>query len=219
MVRTISDLKAEEKPVRRTESKEVRRQQLIESTINSIAEHGIAGTTMSTVTADAGLSTGIVNFHFKSKQNLLEETVVFLAREHHAHWLKAYDDAGLSAPEKLLAIVDSHFHPAICTRKKLAVWFAFFGEGKRRALYRSLIDEIDDQRFKISTDLLKEIAADGGYRGPPPFHIACALQGLYDGLWLNILMYPTEFKRKEAKAQIHAYLASVFPMHFEQPAF
>ena len=174
---------------------------------------------MSTVTADAGLSIGIVNFHFKSKQNLLEETLVFLAREHHAHWLKAYEDAGLSPQDKLLAIVDSHFHPKICTRKKLAVWFAFFGEGKRRAIYRSLIDEIDEQRFKLSTELLSEIAGKGQYTGPPPHHISCALQGLYDGLWLNILMYPNEFDRQGSKAQVHAYLASVFPRHFTQPAF
>ncbi|WP_353618775.1 TetR family transcriptional regulator [Tropicibacter sp. R16_0] len=60
---------------RRTESKEVRRQQLINTTIASIARIGIVGTTMSTVTESAGLSIGVVNCHFKSTQNLLEETL------------------------------------------------------------------------------------------------------------------------------------------------
>ena len=204
---------------RRTESKEVRRTQLIDATINSIARHGIAGTTLSTVTEDAGLSLGIVNFHFASKQKLLEEALLHLAREPHEHWKKAHDDAGLSAAEKLLAIVDAHFHPRICTRKKLAVWFAFYGEGGRRAVYRQLVDAIDVERFELSVGLCRQIAAEGGGAGPPPDHVARTLEALYDGLCLNILMYPGVFTRERAKAQVRAYLASVFPAHFEMPDF
>lgn len=204
---------------RRTASKEVRRQQLIDSTINSIAKHGIAGTTLSTVTEDAGLSIGIVNFHFESKQKLLEATLTQLAQEHHDHWHKAYTDAGLSAPEKLMAIVDSHFHPKICTRKKLAVWFAFYGEAGRRAVYRSLVDGIDDERFDLSTGLCADIAKAGDHAGAPVEQIARTLEGLYDGLWLNILMYPGSFSREQAKKQVRAYLATVFPKHFSLPRF
>jgi TetR/AcrR family transcriptional repressor of bet genes len=162
---------------------------------------------------------GIVNFHFESKQNLFEETLVFLAREHHEHWKQAYMDAGLSAQEKLLAIVDAHFHPRICTRKKLAVWYAFFGEAGRRKVYRKLIDDIDDERFDLSVGLCEEIIRDGGYDVPPAQVIARMLEGLYDGLQLNILMYPGYFTRKLANNQIRAYLASVFPHHIEAPEF
>jgi TetR/AcrR family transcriptional repressor of bet genes len=207
------------KPTGRTASKEVRRRQLIDATINSISRYGIGGTTLSNVTEFAGLSIGIVNFHFKSKQKLLEETLVFLAREHHDQWRKAHRDAGLTAPEKLLAIVDAHFHPRICTRKKLAVWYAFFGEVGRRAVYRALVDEIDAERFDISTALCAEIIEEGGYGGPPAQLIARTLEGLYDGLSLNILMYPKDFTRDQAKAQLRAYLAAVFPRHFQMPQF
>ena len=82
---TKVDQKPTQKSARRTESKEVRRQQLIDAAIHSIAQNGIAGTTMSTVTETAGLSLGIVNFHFESKQKLFEETLVFIAREYHEH--------------------------------------------------------------------------------------------------------------------------------------
>ena len=207
------------KATRRTEPPQVRRAQLIDATIESIAAHGIGGTTMATVTKIAGLSVGLVNFHFENKQNLLEETLVFLAREHHEHWKQAYLDAGLSAHEKLLAIVDAHFHPRICTRKKLAVWYAFFGEAGRRKVYRKLIDEIDDERFGLSVGLCEEIIRDGGYDGPPAPVIARMLEGLYDGLQLNILMYPGIFTPKLANNQVRAYLSSVFPQHIATPEF
>ena len=219
MNEAIRTQKSAPKPSPRTASKEVRRGQLIDATINSIAKHGIGGTTMSTVTEIAGLSIGIVNFHFESKQNLFQETLVFLAREHHDCWHKAYSDAGLSAREKLLAIVDAHFHSDICSSKKLAVWFAFYGEAGRRAVYRSLIDRIDDERLDISTTLCAQIREDGNYPVPSARQIARTLEGLYDGLWLNILMYPGNFSRAEGRRQVRAYLASIFPQHFEMPEF
>ncbi|MGI1663892.1 TetR family transcriptional regulator C-terminal domain-containing protein [Palleronia sp. KMU-117] len=203
-----------DKATPRTASKEVRRRQLVDATITSIARHGIGGTTMTTVTELAGLSLGIVNFHFQSKQKLLEETLVFLAREHHDLWEKAYRDADLGAPAKLLAIVDAHFHPRICTRKKLSVWYAFFGEAGRRAVYRALVDGMDSRRIEVSTRLCARILAEGGYDGPPAHEVAGMLEALYDGFWLNMLMYPGSFTREGSRRQIHLYLGTVFPRHF-----
>lgn len=207
------------KPARRTEAREVRRQQLIDATIESISRYGIGGTTMSTVTEIAGLSLGIVNFHFQSKQNLLEETLVHLAREHHDQWLTAYRDAGLSAKGKLLAIVDAHFHPRISSTKKLAVWSAFYGEAGRRKVYRKLIEDIDLERFDLSLGLCEEIAQEGGYSGIPPRQVANLLEALYDGMWLELLTYSESYTRQQARDHIVAFLASVYPDHFDMPTF
>ena len=219
MNQTVRASKPAAKPKARTASKEVRRGQLIEATIESISKHGIGGTTMSTVTEIAGLSIGIVNFHFQSKQNLFEETLVFLARQHHDHWLNGYRDAGLSPKDKLQAIVDADFHPKICTRRNLAVWFAFYGEAGRRETYRKLIEDIDAERFEISVDLCTQITEDGGYSAIPPHQIANLLEALYDGLWLDILTYPGSYSRQTARAHIGAFLSNVFPRHFDMPEF
>lgn len=66
----------------RTLPAEQRRKQLIEATITSISKAGISGTTLTAVTKEAGLSMGLVNFHFKTKEILLTETLSFLAEEH-----------------------------------------------------------------------------------------------------------------------------------------
>ena len=218
MNEAIRTPKGDKRP-RRTETKEVRRQQLIDATISSIAQHGIGGTTMSTVTDTAGLSLGIVNFHFQSKQKLFEETLIHLAREHHHQWLRAYKDAGLSAIAKLMAIVDAHFHPRICSRKKLAVWYAFYGEAGRREVYRKLIEDIDMERFDLSLRLCEKIAKEGGYHAIPPRQIASLLEALYDGIWLELLTYPESYTRKKARDQIRAFLATVYPDHVDMPTF
>jgi TetR/AcrR family transcriptional repressor of bet genes len=60
-----------------------RRQQLIDATIRCIAQHGLSKVTMQMVTSEAGLSVGIANLHFQSKDNLLKETLRFVAEEYH----------------------------------------------------------------------------------------------------------------------------------------
>jgi AcrR family transcriptional regulator len=54
-----------------------RRRQFIEAAIDSIVERGMSSTTLATVAAGAGLSQGAAVFYFKSKDNLLLETLKY----------------------------------------------------------------------------------------------------------------------------------------------
>ena len=56
---------------KRTASKEERQAQLIAATMRSIATHGLSDTTVATVSREAGLSQGIINLHFQTKERLL----------------------------------------------------------------------------------------------------------------------------------------------------
>lgn len=202
----------------RTASKEVRRRQLIEATIESIARYGISGTTMTTVTDFAGLSVGIVNFYFDSKKNLFDETLRHLADEHRDLWSKTVDNNDQTAAAKLLAIVDAEFHPKICTRKKLAVWSAFYGEVGYPKYYREIMLDIDTARWKTSARLCREIILEGAYVGIDAEDVAETLEGLFDGFSINILIYPRKFTRNDAKDRVRSYLASTFPKHFDRPS-
>src|SRR5436190_14665902 len=54
---------------------EIRRRQLIEATIASIHEVGFAESSLSRISAKAGVSTGIVHHYFEDKAELLESTL------------------------------------------------------------------------------------------------------------------------------------------------
>ena len=197
---------------RRTEDKSVRRMQLIEATVDCIAKHGIVGTTLARVTEVAGLSLGLVNFHFASKERLFEETLRFVAGEHRDKWQKAVRSKQLSDADRFLAILDSFFHPQICSRRKLSVWFAFFGEAANRSLYRTIVEDIDEERHQESMQLIRTFAADGD--GSDPIFVSLTLEALVDGLWLNMLIYPEDFTREMAKTQVRHVLGLMFPRHF-----
>lgn len=197
----------------RTASRAVRRRQLIEATIVCIAEHGISGTTMAKVTQEAGLSMGLVSFHFESKENLLLETLLHLAEEHRARWHERLADSELAPEAKLAAVVDAHFDPAICNETRIAVWFAFFGEARYRAVYLEKIAHFDTERTAVVTELCAEIAGEG-YQGVDIDEVTRNLECLADGLWLSVMVYPRWLTREAAHAQARSYLRHVFPRHF-----
>lgn len=197
----------------RTASKEVRRRQLVEATIESIATHGMSGTTMATVTGLANLSMGIVSLHFRSKDNLFAETLGHLAEEHRAQWIECMGNA-LTPEAKLTALVDAHFHPNVCTPEKVSVWFAFFGESRYRDTYLERVAHIDTERTEITERLCRELVETGGYTDVDPHEIAQTLETLSDGLWLSFMLYPRWLSREDARARVMGYLARTFPCHF-----
>jgi TetR/AcrR family transcriptional repressor of bet genes len=202
---------------RRTEPKEKRKAQLIRATIRSIARRGLPDTTMATVSREAGLSQGIVNLHFKSKDRLMVETLAYVVDEYRSTWERHLRRAGESSAERLAALLDVDFDPAICNRNKLAVWFAFWGESRSRPTYRRLCREQDRLYRKTLADLCDDIIREGDYAGLDPMVVATGLSAMNEGLWLDILLSPRSVNRRSARDICHAQLASVFPRHFRDP--
>ncbi len=199
---------------RRLAARQARRQQLIDATIESIARRGFSGTTLETVTRGARLSHGVVNFHFRTKEDLYVETLGYLAREHYELWRDAMVSAGADPAHQLQAILEADFDRRICSTKKLAVWFAFWGQAKYRPAYLEIHHRFDDERYVEICRLCRELVAAGSYEDVDAEGIARSIEALVDGLWLNLLMYPRELRRQTARTDCLTYLATVFPRHF-----
>ena len=201
-------------PRKRTASKEERQHQLIRATIRSVAANGLSDTTMATVSREAGLSQGIINLHFQTKDRLLIETLRHIADEYRAVWEKALDKAGDSPADKLAALVAIDFRQPVCDRNKLAVWFAFWGETKSRPTYRKICAERDAAYRDELVQLCAELIEEGGYSGIDPETVASGLNAMTSGLWLEILTSPRRMKREHAQNICLAYLGTWFPRHF-----
>jgi TetR/AcrR family transcriptional repressor of bet genes len=201
--------------VRRTASRVKRRRQLIDATMKCIARKGMGSTTLGDVAKAAGLSQGIVNLHFESKDNLLKETLSSLASEYREKFDTALQKSGPHPADKLRALMEHDLRPSICNQRKLAVWFAFWGEVKSRPTYRRLCDDWDQRYDEVVASLCGELITDGGYRNIEATTVAYALASMINGLWLSCLISPQSWDRHNAMAAIMSYLRSVFPKHFE----
>ena len=179
-----------------------------------IARKGLTGTTLGDVASEAGLSQGIVNLHFDSKDNLLTETLRSLANEYKVQFDRTLDRSGPHPAEKLRSLMELDLRPSICDRRKLAVWFAFWGEVKSRPTYRKICDEFDRYYDDVIVDLCEAIIEDGAYTGVNASAAAEALMSITDGLWLSCLVSAQAFDRELAREAVSSYLRSVFPKHF-----
>ena len=197
----------------RKASKETRRLQLIEATIDSLARRGYSETTMADVADGAGLSRGIVNFHFESKDKLLVATLQFMAEEYAAHWRGALDRAGDDPAKRLAALVAADFDRAVCNRRKLAAWCAFWGEARSRPTYQALCGARDKAYQQTIIDLVGALVADGGY-ALDPGRTALAIDTMLEGLWLRLMLNGEEVTREKAHEAASALLAALFPKHF-----
>ncbi len=199
---------------RRTEPPEVRRLQLIMAAIDSISKRGFSDTTLKHVTETANLSHGVVNYHFDSKEALYDAALGFLAKEHYENWLKYYEAAEPTAAHRLAAIIRADFDKSICTHKRLAVWFAFWGQAKYRPNYLKIHNKYDNERYDRILHLCGELIADAGYDDLDPEKTARAVEAMSDGAWLSLMLYPKVADRREFRDVCMLSLSRFFPQHF-----
>ncbi len=205
--------KAPEKRSRKA-SKELRQMQLIEATIDSLAKRGYSETTLADVADGAGLSRGIVNFHFESKDKLLIATLQHMADEYANHWVAQLESAGDDPARQLWALVAADFDRRICTKRKLAAWCAFWGEAKSRPTYQALCGARDERYQQTFVSLCVTLKADGGYSFDAE-GMALSLCAMMEGLWLR-LMLADGLTREMAYAAAIEFLVAAFPRHFNQ---
>jgi TetR/AcrR family transcriptional repressor of bet genes len=179
-----------------------RRKELIEAAIHVIAQHGYAGCTVGRVAQRAGASQGLMNFHFKSIDLLLEAAFGHLADEFDRAWKARVSEAGPEPWDRITAMIEAYFGAEVFTAEKLAVWFTFWVDSGLRDAFRS--DAVRVER-RYHRDLEAEIARLVSNRKDAATLIGM-LTALVDGYWLQALLYPKSFKPKQAVASCLTWL-------------
>lgn len=168
--------------------REERRKELIEANIHCIARYGISETTVAHVSQAAGMSRGIVNFYFDSKDKMMEETLAYLAAGYIDLLRHAAERAKGGPVETMKAVVRANFHQNICQQKRLSVWAAFCGQAPANAHYRKLINSFDAAHRMIISELWAMILKNLGKKKKERFDFAWELHTMIRGLWMAFLL-------------------------------
>ena len=194
--------------------KEARKVQLMEATIDCIAARGFAELTLADVAKTAGLSVGIVNFYFRSKDVLLIETLRHLVADYIQQTNENIRHAGTSAAAQIEAMIESDFHRTIANRKRVTVWYAFWGETRWRPEFLKICQQLSDSFHEETRDAFARLIAEGGYANIDPDLVARGFDAMIDGLWLDMLINPKAVERDGAKQVVRTYLGGIFPNEF-----
>lgn len=196
----------------RARQSEFRKQQLIEATIDCIDKFGLSQTTLAQIAKIAGVSQGNVIFHFQTKDLLLEQALRHHSDEYMRCWRDALSAAGSDPVAQLCAMVSSPFKASICNRKKISVWYAFWGETRSRPIYMSICGQRDREYSETLLDICREIEQDTK-AALAVESAALSIETMRDGLWQNFLIGPPGFNRQQALQGLSELVAVIYPEH------
>eukprot|EP01035_Chromulina_nebulosa_P060370 gene60370-82600_t len=118
--------------------KAIRRDELMDAAIDVVGEEGLSGATLAIIASRAGMSAGLVNHYFESKEELLALAMRSLSNLFRQDILKVMP-ANPSPAERLRAIVDGSFAPQHLAGSKREAWMQFMlasqSEPRIRHLY------------------------------------------------------------------------------------
>ncbi len=200
------------KPPRKL-SRAARRGQLIEATIEVLAQKGYARMTLGEVARAAGLSHGLVNFHFSTKEKLLSETLLFLAEEYRLNWTEALEAAAPDPARQLDALLRADFNPAICTPPRLAAWCSFWGEAQARPIYQEECGSNDDRYIEVLEGICARLITANG-SALDARRVARVLRVTIEGVWLDLMTMNAPYDRDEGQGTVFTCAAAFFPRHF-----
>lgn len=163
--------------------KDKRKQQLMIATMDSIAKRGLSETTITHISKGAGMSRGIINFYFTSKEQMLRETLAYLIEEYESVWQTATDKVKGGAREKLEALVTVHFSKKLCNAKRLNVLAAFWAHAASHAPYREQLEKSDAKLRNVLERYLAEIGTSKEAASN-----ALRLHSLIRGLWVEAML-------------------------------
>ena len=190
-----------------------RRKQLIDATVSVIYRDGLSRLTLAKVATTAGLSTGIVNSYFKSKEQLLLDTLQVLVLEYETAINKVLDGK-MSSEEALHRLVDVLLSPELCDPEKAAVWYAFMGESQTREGYNAAVRAREQVIRSRIAGLFGEFFEVFGDPEIDSLAIARGFDAMIDSFWAECAMTPDVFDHGAAKATCYGYLRSVLPGGF-----
>jgi TetR/AcrR family transcriptional repressor of bet genes len=179
----------------------IRRQQLIEATITSISRYGFADATISRISKEAGVSTGIIHHYFGSKDDLLEATMRTLLQQLRRDVVERLSAA--STPEqRLAAIIDGNFADAQFDRPVIVAWLAFWAQVPHVPELARL-QRVNARRLRSNLlHDLRRLMPNGRAE-----EAATGLAALIDGLWLRASLDGAE-NPATARTIVRGYLAA-----------
>jgi betaine-aldehyde dehydrogenase len=158
---------------------DTRRRQLVEVTIDSLAELGYVGTTLAQIAARAGVSPGLVAHYFGDKDGLLDAAFRALARR-VGNQVRARLRQVSTPRGRIQAVIDANLAPEEFEQRTGTAWLAFWGQVLQVKSLRR-VQSVYQQRTlsNLRSSLKKLVPQDEAQR------LASMIAAMIDGVWLR----------------------------------
>jgi betaine-aldehyde dehydrogenase len=185
---------------------EMRRRQLVEVTIDSLAELGYVGTTLAQIAARAGVSPGLVAHYFKDKDGLLEAAFRSLARRVGMQVRARLRQVG-TPRGRIQAVIDANLAPEEFDQRTGSAWLAFWGQLLHVERLRRVQTVYQRRTLSTLRNALRTLL--------PPEQaqsLAAMIAAMIDGIWLRAALSGwQEADSESARAMLTAFVDGHLP--------
>ena len=197
------------RPKFRREIPSVRREALIEATLECLRRYGNAGVSVRRISARAGVSPGLINHHFPSISTLVAAAYESLALSLLQAIRNHAEETTAPPRERLRRFFQASFAPGLLNPQLFDTWLVFWS----RVSHAPEMRAVHDRTWAAYRSTLESMleALKRGER-LPPFDVrlaAAGLSALLDGLWVELSLNPSTLTPAEAVALCEAWTAAL----------
>jgi len=204
--------------VPRDEVEEARTRQLIEVTIDSLAEVGFVGSTLAQIASRAGVSPGLVAHYFGDKDGLLEATFRTLSRRIHER-MKLRLSAAHTPRGRIQAVIDANLAAEEFDKRTGTSWLAFWGQVLHAQGLKRVQTAYQRRMLSNLAHALRKLVPAAEARS-----LAAMIAAMIDGVWLRAALSDwQEADSESARALLTAFVTgrlqqSALPEEVPPPA-
>jgi AcrR family transcriptional regulator len=178
---------------------EKRRSQIVDIAIQTIATQGFSQASLAEIAKKAGISKGVISYHFDGKEELVEEILRSLLRK-PADFIKERVSLAASAVEKLRAYVEANFEFMKMNRVGYVALVDLWGQ--RDSGRNSLNADAYEPSRHYLAHMLEEGQRTGDMRAFPVMPTASLIQGAIDGVMLQWVLDEKAIDLDGAKEEV-----------------
>ncbi len=178
----------------RSQRVELRRAEILAAALGEVSTRGIAALRTGDVAKTLGVSSGLVFYHFDSKEKLIAETFRYAAD----HDLQELADI-LRRPDPVavrLALAVTMYGPS-GDAAGWRIWIEGWSEAERNHHLRETIERLNEAWLNGIIGLIHEGVGAGAFEVADPDAVAAHMLALLDGTGVRAALWPTS-RRTEA---------------------
>jgi AcrR family transcriptional regulator len=194
-------------------SVEQRRIEILEATRGVVLEKGFGGTRIKDVADALDVSTGLVHYHFASKDELLAETMRYAA-DADIRRLEKSVAAGTDQVERLDRVLREYLPGP--RDQSWTLWIDAWGEALRNPTLREISEELDQAWVALLERVIRDGVIAKRFRAADPAGSAWRLAALMDGLGLQVLLHKSTMSRAKMLEHTRTFAATEFGLRRDE---
>lgn len=189
-----------------------RRKTLLEATLGCIAKVGLEKTSIRTIADAAGVSVGLINHHFGSKEILIAEAYRHVAIELFSHIETEVAPITGDPREKLRVFIQTTFSPLTLNPDLFRILLEFWTMHTETPAIAAVHNEVYGGYRSMIESMFADLEKISSNSVLTPRLAALGLTGLLDGLWLEWCLEPTDFSPEEGVRLANVWVDAIFPV-------